>query len=316
MSPDFIYTMKDLRKVVPPKREILKGIWLSFYPGAKIGVLGANGAGKSTVLRIMAGEDKDFAGEAFAAAGTKIGFLPQEPQLTPGHTVREAVEEGVSEVFNAKKRLDEVYAAYAEPDADFDKLAAGNPADIGVPGRQPQRVGRNLQRALKVVPVGCCEERLELRLFGGDLVEVGVGFGVGRVDLVEARDRVGDVAYRLFDVAAHVFGGVELRLLRQKADLDARLRARFAFELLVDAGHDLEQRGLPRAVEAEQADLRSRMELERDVLEDLALGRNDLAHANHRVDVLSHGGATREMPEATRNFNAKGPAGSLPPALS
>src|SRR6187431_1883423 len=89
MPPQYIFTMKDLRKITPQGKEILKGIWLSFYPGAKIGVLGANGAGKSTVLRIMAGEDKDFAGEAFAAAGTKIGFLPQEPQLTPGKTVAE-----------------------------------------------------------------------------------------------------------------------------------------------------------------------------------------------------------------------------------
>ena len=83
MSPDFIYTMKDLRKVVPPKREILKGIWLSFYYGAKIGVLGANGAGKSSLLRIMAGDDQDFIGEAFLGKGYTVGFLPQEPQLDP-----------------------------------------------------------------------------------------------------------------------------------------------------------------------------------------------------------------------------------------
>jgi sulfate-transporting ATPase len=111
-------------KVVPPKRQILKNISLQFHPGAKIGLLGLNGAGKSTVLKIMAGVDKDYEGEATPMPGIRIGYLPQEPQLTPGHTVREAVEEGVSEVFNAKKRLDEVYAAYAEPDADFDKLAA------------------------------------------------------------------------------------------------------------------------------------------------------------------------------------------------
>src|SRR5881396_1385666 len=96
MPPQFIYVMKDLRKVVPPSREILRGIWLSFYPGAKIGVLGGNGAGKSTLLRIMAGVDKDFAGEAFAAAGTRIGFLPQEPQLDPTKTVLEIVEEAMA----------------------------------------------------------------------------------------------------------------------------------------------------------------------------------------------------------------------------
>jgi sulfate-transporting ATPase len=111
-------------KTVPPKRQILKNISISFFPGAKIGLLGLNGAGKSTVLRIMAGIDKDFEGEAQAMPGIRIGYLPQEPQLTPGHTVREAVEEGLGEVFAAKRRLDEVYAAYAEPDADFDKLAA------------------------------------------------------------------------------------------------------------------------------------------------------------------------------------------------
>jgi sulfate-transporting ATPase len=120
----YVYTMIRVGKIVPPKRQILKNISLSFYPGAKIGLLGLNGAGKSTVLKIMAGIDKDFEGEAHAMPGINIGYLPQEPQLTPGHTVREAVEEGLGEVFAAKKRLDQVYAAYAEPDADFDKLAA------------------------------------------------------------------------------------------------------------------------------------------------------------------------------------------------
>jgi energy-dependent translational throttle protein EttA len=120
----YVYTMIRVSKVVPPKREIIKNISLSFHPGAKIGLLGLNGAGKSTVLRIMAGIDKEFEGQATAMPGIRIGYLPQEPQLEPGHTVREAVEEGLGEVFTAKKRLDEVYAAYAEPDADFDKLAA------------------------------------------------------------------------------------------------------------------------------------------------------------------------------------------------
>jgi sulfate-transporting ATPase len=120
----YVYTMIRVGKIVPPKRQILKNISLSFYPGAKIGLLGLNGAGKSTVLKIMAGIDKDFEGQATAMPGIRIGYLPQEPQLEPGHTVREAVEEGLGEVFAAKKRLDAVYAAYAEPDADFDKLAA------------------------------------------------------------------------------------------------------------------------------------------------------------------------------------------------
>ena len=116
--------MHRVGKVVPPKRHILKNISLSFFPGAKIGVLGLNGAGKSTLLRIMAGIDTDIEGEARPQPGIKIGYLPQEPQLNPEHTVRESVEEAVSEVVNALKGLDEVYAKYAEPDADFDKLAA------------------------------------------------------------------------------------------------------------------------------------------------------------------------------------------------
>ena len=120
----YVYTMIRVGKVVPPKRQILKNISLSFFPGAKIGLLGLNGAGKSTVLKIMAGIDKDFEGQAIPMPGIRVGYLPQEPQLEAGHTVREAVEEGLGEVLGAKKRLDEVYAAYAEPEADFDKLAA------------------------------------------------------------------------------------------------------------------------------------------------------------------------------------------------
>ncbi len=124
MAQQYVYVMKDLRKVYPPNREVLKNIWLSFLPGAKIGLIGANGAGKSTLLKIMAGLDKDFEGEAMAMPGLNIGYLPQEPALDPEQTVREAVEQGIGGVLAAKARLDEVYAEYAEPDADFDKLAA------------------------------------------------------------------------------------------------------------------------------------------------------------------------------------------------
>ncbi len=124
MSTQFVYTMHHVGKVVPPKRHILKDISLSFFPGAKIGVLGLNGAGKSTLLRIMAGIDKEIEGEARPQPGIKIGYLPQEPKLEPQQTVREAIEEAVGEVKQALTRLDEVYALYADPDADFDKLAA------------------------------------------------------------------------------------------------------------------------------------------------------------------------------------------------
>jgi ATP-binding cassette ChvD family protein len=119
----YIYSMYRMSKVVPPKRTILKDISLSFFPGAKIGVLGLNGSGKSSLLRIMAGVDKEFDGEARALAGINIGYLPQEPELDPEKTVRQVVEEAVSDVKNALTRLDQVYAAYAEENADFDALA-------------------------------------------------------------------------------------------------------------------------------------------------------------------------------------------------
>ena len=120
----YVFTMNRVGKIVPPKRQILKDISLSFFPGAKIGVLGLNGAGKSTLLKIMAGVDQDHEGEAIPMPNLKIGYLPQEPQLDPEKTVRETVEEGMGEVMEAQAKLDAVYAAYAEPDADFDQLAA------------------------------------------------------------------------------------------------------------------------------------------------------------------------------------------------
>ena len=119
----YVYTMMRVGKIVPPKREILKDISLSFFPGAKIGVLGLNGSGKSSLLKIMAGVDKEYDGEAVPMPNIRVGYLPQEPQLDPDRTVREVVEEGLGDIIEAKKKLDEIYAAYAEPDADFDKLA-------------------------------------------------------------------------------------------------------------------------------------------------------------------------------------------------
>ncbi|MGC8530281.1 MAG: energy-dependent translational throttle protein EttA [Leptospirillia bacterium] len=119
----YVFTMNRVGKIVPPKKQILKDISLSFLPGAKIGVLGLNGSGKSTLLRIMAGIDTDILGDALPMPGIRIGYLPQEPQLDPSATVRSCVEEGLGEIFEAQKKLDAVYAAYAEPDADFDALA-------------------------------------------------------------------------------------------------------------------------------------------------------------------------------------------------
>src|SRR3954471_6945054 len=119
----YVYTMRRVSKTVPPQRTILKNISLNFFPGAKIGVLGLNGSGKSSLLRIMSGADDSYDGEVIRMPGIKVGFLEQEPQLKKGATVRESVEEAMGDVAAAKKRLDEIYAAYAEPDADFDKLA-------------------------------------------------------------------------------------------------------------------------------------------------------------------------------------------------
>jgi energy-dependent translational throttle protein EttA len=119
----YVYSMLRVSKTVPPQKQIIKDISLSFFPGAKIGLLGLNGAGKSTVLKIMAGVDTEFEGEAIAMSGIKIGYLPQEPQLDADKTVREEVESGLGDVAGARQKLEKIYAAYAEPDADFDALA-------------------------------------------------------------------------------------------------------------------------------------------------------------------------------------------------
>ena len=143
----YVYTMNQVGKVVPPKREILRDISLSFFPGAKIGVLGLNGSGKSTLLRIMAGIDTDIHGEARPQAGIKVGYLPQEPQLDESKDVRGNVEEALSDLTDAQKRLDEVYAAYAEPDADFDGLAA---EQARLENLLQASDGHNLERTLEV----------------------------------------------------------------------------------------------------------------------------------------------------------------------
>ena len=167
--PDkFIFSMHRVSKVVPPKRTILKDISLSFFPGAKIGVLGLNGAGKSTLLRIMAGIDTEFEGEAKALAGTNIGYLPQEPVLDESKTVREVVEEAVSEVKDAIKRLDEVYAAYAEPDADFDALAKeqGQLEDI-INSQDGHNIDNVLERAADALRLPPWEQKVGV-LSGGE----------------------------------------------------------------------------------------------------------------------------------------------------
>ena len=167
--PDkFIFSMNRVSKVVPPKRTILKNISLSFFPGAKIGVLGLNGSGKSTLLRIMAGIDKDFEGEANALSGTNIGYLPQEPQLDENKTVREVVEEAVSTVKNALKRLDEVYNEYAEEGADFDALAKeqGQLEDI-INSQDGHNIDNVLERAADALRLPPWEQKISV-LSGGE----------------------------------------------------------------------------------------------------------------------------------------------------
>ena len=143
----YIFTMNRVGKIVPPKREILKDISLSFFPGAKIGVLGLNGSGKSTLLRIMAGLDTEILGEARPLAGIKVGFLSQEPQLDPAKDVRGNVEEAMAPIKDALARLDEVYAAYADPEADFEKLASEQ-ADLEAWLQTAD--GHNLERTLGI----------------------------------------------------------------------------------------------------------------------------------------------------------------------
>jgi energy-dependent translational throttle protein EttA len=164
----YVYVMHRVGKIVPPKREILKDISLSFFPGAKIGVLGLNGAGKSTLLRIMAGLDTDIEGQATPMPDLRIGYLPQEPQLDPQQTVRDAVEQGVGGVLAAQKRLEQVYAAYAEPDADFDALAEEQARlEAEISAAQGEDVGVQLEIAADALRLPAWDARIE-NLSGGE----------------------------------------------------------------------------------------------------------------------------------------------------
>ena len=170
----FVYSMLRVGKVVPPKKQILKDISLSFFPGAKIGVLGLNGSGKSTLLRIMAGIDTEIEGEARPMPGLKIGYLPQEPKLDPTQTVREAIEEAVSEAKNALKRLDEVYAAYAEPDADFDALAKEQgELEAIIQAQDAHNLDNILERAANALRLPDWDEKIEV-LSGGERRRVAI----------------------------------------------------------------------------------------------------------------------------------------------
>ena len=170
----YIYTMHRVSKVVPPKKTILKDISLSFFPGAKIGVLGLNGAGKSTLLRIMAGVDQDFEGEARPLTGTKIGYLPQEPVLDTSKTVREIVEEAVTDVKQAFTRLDEVYAAYAEENADFDALAKEQgELEALIQAKDGHNLDNTLERAADALRLPAWDAKIE-HLSGGERRRVAI----------------------------------------------------------------------------------------------------------------------------------------------
>ncbi|OBT07282.1 energy-dependent translational throttle protein EttA [Vibrio sp. UCD-FRSSP16_10] len=171
---EYVYTMSRVSKIVPPKRQILKDISLSFFPGAKIGVLGLNGAGKSTLLRIMAGIDTDIDGEARPQAGLKVGYLPQEPKLDESKTVREIVEEAVADVAGAMKRLDEVYAAYAEPDADFDALAKEQgDLEALIQAKDGHNLENSLERAADALRLPEWDQKIE-KLSGGERRRVAI----------------------------------------------------------------------------------------------------------------------------------------------
>ncbi|KGY08190.1 energy-dependent translational throttle protein EttA [Vibrio sinaloensis] len=171
---EYVYTMSRVSKIVPPKRQILKDISLSFFPGAKIGVLGLNGAGKSTLLRIMAGIDTDIDGEARPQPGLNVGYLPQEPILDESKTVREIVEEAVSDVAGAMKRLDEVYAAYAEPDADFDALAKEQgELEALIQAKEGHNLENALERAADALRLPEWDQKIEL-LSGGERRRVAI----------------------------------------------------------------------------------------------------------------------------------------------
>lgn len=170
----FVYSMLRVGKIVPPKKQILKDISLSFFPGAKIGVLGLNGSGKSTLLRIMAGIDTEIEGEARPMPGLKIGYLPQEPKLDPNQTVREAIEEAVAEAKNALTRLDAVYAAYAEPDADFDALAKEQgELEAIIQAQDAHNLEYVLERAANALRLPDWDEKIEV-LSGGERRRVAI----------------------------------------------------------------------------------------------------------------------------------------------
>ena len=214
--------------------------------------------------------------------GDHGAWIILQEALQPGH--RFGVEVIGRFVKQQHVRLGQQQAA--QGDAAF--FATGQLGHVCIPGRQAQGVGGDIQGAVEIMAVGGVQIGFEVGLFGGQLVEIGLGIGIGGVDFVEPRQGVFDRRDRFLDVAAHVLAGVELWLLRQEADMDAGLRTGLAENIGIDAGHDAQQGGFARAVQTEYANLGAGEERQGNILEDLALGRDNLAHAVHGVDVLGH----------------------------
>ena len=306
----FIYHMEGLTKTYPAGKKVLENIHLSFYPDAKIGVLGVNGSGKSTLLRIMAGIDTEYTGEGWVAEGARVGYLEQEPQLDPSKTVRENVMEGVAAKKALLDRYNEIASNYSDETADEmaklqDQIDSKNlwdldsqvdlamdalrcPADDADIAKLSGVVGRAAERVVGEVEAGC---RGSQRFWNRS--DPAAWPSRRRSRPVVGRDLVVAVEQRLLGsdalhhVLAHGLARVELRLLLQVADAGAFRDPGLAGELVVDAGHDPQQRRLAGAVDADHADLGVRVERQLDVLQQLLGGRIGLRQTLHVVDELA-----------------------------
>ena len=258
MARQFIYHMEGLTKTYPGNRKVLENIHLSFYPDAKIGVLGVNGSGKSTLLRIMAGIDKEFTGEGWVAEGARVGYLQQEPQLDAGKSVRENVMEGVAPQKAILDRYNELATNYSDENADeMTKLQDEIPQPLGL------------------------DLILQPRHLIGGLV------GIVHGELVVAVENGLLRGNALHHVVAHALGRIELRLLLEVAYARTFGHPALADELLIDAGHDAQQGRLARAIDPEHADLGIGVERQVDVLQNLPVARIDLGEALHVIDELA-----------------------------
>jgi energy-coupling factor transporter ATP-binding protein EcfA2 len=247
MPAEFIYSTYKLARHYPPDRTVLEDISISFYPGAKIGVIGPNGAGKSSLLRVMAGLDDGFTGEARLTPGFTVGYLSQEPQLDPAKDVKGNVMDGVREVAALLDQYNAVMAKWTDPDADYEAVGAEQSRlEDRINAADAWNVERNVEVAME-----------ELRCPPDDADVTTISGGEKRRDLADA----------VHDVSLDVLGRVELRLLAQVTDREARRETGLAGEPVVEPGHDPEEARLPCPVRSDDADLGARVERDRDVFE-------------------------------------------------